>query len=293
MDDVALYAPMTYDESGYPRYAFPANHPAHGDEDYTERRNRIAHLGAQHVYGTPAPEIDYHERDHETWRVIQRSLAERHDEYAATDVVKWAAELALPADRVPQLNEVTERLTAMTGFGLQPAVGFVPIEEFYGVQADRRFYAAQFIRHHSQPLFSPEADVVHELVGHAPALGNPKVAELYRLTGEAVRRVAEPRTIELISRIFWFTLEYGVIEEGGQFRAYGAGLLSSFGELERFREADIRPLDLKGMATTEYDITDYQHVLFAGRSIDHVHEFFSEFLRTVDDEDPDRIGVSF
>jgi phenylalanine-4-hydroxylase len=134
---------------------------------------------------------------------------------------------------------------------------------------------------------------VHELIGHAPALGNDQVAELYRLTGEAVRRVAQPRTIELISRIFWFTLEYGVIEQDGAHRAYGAGLLSSFGELESFRNATIRPLDLKAMATTEYDITDYQHNLFAGRSIEHVHDFFAEFLRTVTDEVPERLGVSY
>lgn len=293
MDDVALYAPMTYDESGYPRYTFPANHPAHGDEDYTERRNRIAYLGAQHMYGTPAPDIDYHEEDHETWRRIQKSLAGRRDEYAATEVVKWYAELDLSTDRVPQLNEVTERLRGRTGFGLTPAVGFVPIERFYGVLADKQFYAAQFVRHHSQPLFSPEPDVVHELVGHAAALGNDKFAELYRLTGEAVRRVTQTRTIELISRIFWFTLEYGVIEQNGQHRAYGASLLSSFGEMENFRKADIRPLDVKAMATTEYDITDYQHVLFAGRSIDQVHDFFADFLQSVDDEDPGRIGVSF
>ncbi|MEU0531867.1 phenylalanine 4-monooxygenase [Amycolatopsis tolypomycina] len=293
MDDPALYAPMTYDESGYPRYAFPVDHPAHGDDDYTRRRNRIAFQGAEHVVGTPAPEIDYHELDHQTWRNIQRALAERHAEYAAADVVAWAAALDLPTDHVPQLEEVNSRLRRMTGYALTPAVGFVPIEQFYGVLADEKFYAAQFIRHHSQPFFSPEADVVHELVGHSPALGNDKVAELYRLTGEAVRRVESPRTIELISRVFWFTLEYGVIEENGLHRAYGAGLLSSFGELESFRKADIRPLNLTEMATTEYDITDYQHVLFAGRSIGHVHDFFADFLRAVDDEDPDRIGVSF
>jgi phenylalanine-4-hydroxylase len=293
MDDVALYAPMTYDESGYPHYTFPVNHPAHGYEDYTERRNRIAYLGARHVPGTPAPDVDYGEQDHKTWRRIRKSLAERHGEYAATEVVGWAADLDLPTDHVPQLNEVTERLRGLTGFGLTPAVGFVPIERFYGVLADKQFYAAQFIRHHSQPLFSPEADVVHELVGHGPALGNATLAELYRLTGEAVRRVTQARTIELISRIFWFTLEYGVIEQNGQHRAYGAGLLSSFGELEKFREADIRPLDLKGMATTEYDITDYQHVLFTGQSVNHVHDFFADFLQSVDDDAPDRIGVTF
>ncbi|MEU3622121.1 hypothetical protein BS329_34045 [Amycolatopsis coloradensis] len=293
MDDPALYAPMTYDESGYPRYAFPAGHPAHGDEDYTRRRNRIAFLGAEHVLGTPAPHVDYHEHDDETWRTIQRSLAERHKEYAASDVVEWAAALDLPTDHVPQLEEVNDRLRRLTGYSLTPAVGFVPIEQFYGVLADEKFYAAQFIRHHSQPFFSPEADVVHELIGHSPALGNAKVAELYRLTGEAVRRVESPRTIEVISRVFWFTLEYGVVEQDGRPRAYGAGLLSSFGELENFRKADIRPLDLTGMVTTEYDITAYQQVLFAARSIDHVHDFFGDFLLTVDDETPDRLGVSF
>lgn len=292
-EEIALYAPMVIDDTGRPRYRFPQSHPAFGDDDYRARRDRIALQGIRHQSGDPAPTVDYAEADHDTWRRIVRAIRDRHAEYAADEVVGWFEELALPADHVPQLAEVSDKLDKLSGFRFVPAVGFVPIDKFYGLMAEHGFYAAQFIRHHSRPLFSPEADVVHELIGHGPALANASTAELYRLTGEAVRRVALPRTVELISRVFWFTLEYGVVTQRGRHHAYGAGLLSSYGELECFREATIRPLDLAAIGRQDYDITSYQQNLFTARSIDHAHDFFAEFLTTVDDDAPDRLGVTF
>jgi len=293
-EDVKLYAPMIVDEAGRPRFRFPREHPAYGDAAYTRRRDRIAYLGMQHVPGTPAPHIDYHEDDHRAWRIITAALAQRHREYAAAEMVEGAAVLDLPTDRVPQLDEVSERLAKLTGFRLVPAVGFVPIGEFYGSLETSEFFAAQFIRHHSQPLFSPEADVVHELLGHGPALADPALAELYRIVGQATRRVTQQRTVQLISRLFWFTLEYGVLQAPmGEPKAYGAGLLSSYGEIEQFQTARIRPLGLADMVAQDYDITVYQPNLFAARSLTHVQDFLGEFLASVDDETPERLNAPF
>jgi phenylalanine-4-hydroxylase len=293
-DDVKLYAPMVVDDAGYPRFRFPREHPAYGDTDYTVRRDRIAYLGMRHERGAPAPHIDYHDDDDDTWRRISAALAQRHRQYAAAEMIDGAAVLDLPVDRVPQLDEVSEKLDKLTGFRLVPAVGFVPIDEFYGSLNTGEFFAAQFIRHHSQPLFSPEADVVHELLGHGPALATPALGDLYRAVGEAVHRTTQPRTVQLISRMFWFTLEYGVLATpAGEFKAYGAGLLSSCGEIEQFQTARIRPLDLADMAAQDYDITVYQPNLFAARSLTHVQDFLGEFLSSVDDETPARLNAPF
>jgi phenylalanine-4-hydroxylase len=115
-------------------------------------------------------------------------------------------------------------------------------------------------------------------------LASPVFAELYQLAGQASRRAESDAALEFFSRVFWFTFEFGVAWEDGELRTYGAGLLSSFGELDAFRDAQVRPFDLTAMGTTDYDITVYQPVLYAGRSVDHVVDELGTFLSTFDDD---------
>ena len=109
-------------------------------------------------------------------------------------------------------------------------------------------------------------------------------AALYVEAGRAARRVESPEALEFVSKVFWFSLEFGVVREADGPKAYGAGLLSSYGEIQEFPEADLRPLDLARMGTQTYDITHYQPVLFAARSWDEVHDVVGGFFATADDE---------
>ncbi len=93
----------------------------------------------------------------------------------------------------------------------------------------------------------------------------------------------------MVADVFWFTIEFGVVREGGELRAYGAGILSSYGEIEEFRQMEIRPLDFAEMATIEYDITKYQPVLFAAESMEHLVEAVGAFFAGCDDETPARL----
>jgi phenylalanine-4-hydroxylase len=140
------------------------------------------------------------------------------------------------------------------------------------------------VRHHSVPFYTPEPDLVHEIIGHANALASDSLAQLYAEAGVASRRASSPEALEFFSRVFWFTLEFGVVEEAGGLKAYGAGLLSSYGELDVFRQADIRDWDLLAMGTRDYDITHYQPVLFAARSYDRLTHDLGEFFRSYDEE---------
>jgi phenylalanine-4-hydroxylase len=97
--------------------------------------------------------------------------------------------------------------------------------------------------------------------------------------------------VQAIADVFWFTLEFGVMYEDGDLRAYGAGILSSYGEIEEFRAMEIRPLDVAQMATVDYDITSYQPVLFAARSMGELEEVAGGFFETADDDTPARIGI--
>ena len=123
----------------------------------------------------------------------------------------------------------------------------MPLLEFYGSLADGIFHSTQYIRHHSVPLYTPEPDVLHEVFGHGNCLAHDRFAALYRVAGEAARRVQTTEALEFVSKVFWFSLEFGVVREDGEVRTYGAGLLSSYGEIQQVAQADLRPLDVGRM----------------------------------------------
>ncbi|MGH3865019.1 MAG: phenylalanine 4-monooxygenase [Pseudonocardiaceae bacterium] len=263
------------------RGELPKNHPGLGDPAYRERRARIAEVGAAYRRGEPIPDVTYSAQEDEVWRVVSAELAGKHREYACAEYLAGAGRLVLPAQRVPQLREVDERVYGLTGFHINPVPGLVPTRAFYGALAERRFLSTQYIRHYSVPFYTPEPDIVHEIIGHATMLASPVFADLYELAGQASLRATADVSLDVFSRVFWFTLEFGVVHENSAVKAYGAGLLSSYGEIEAFRDAEIREWDLPAMAMQEYDITHYQPVLFAATSfeqmISDLHGFFSSY----------------
>lgn len=184
----------------------------------------------------------------------------------------------MPRDRIPQLREVSAKVQAISGFRLEPVAGLVEPRAFLESLADGVFSCTQYIRHHSTPLYTPEPDVVHEVVGHGVSLASEPLAELNRLFGEAVKRTRSPEAFEQLSRVYWFTVEFGVIRESGQVKAYGTGLLFSAGELEAMELTELRPLDLEAAARHEYDPTHYQPVLFCADSFDAMYQILRDYL---------------
>lgn len=248
-----------------------ADHPGVADPEYRRRRDEIARVALAVPPGDEAHRITYTDAEVDTWRTAAHALAELHEQHASQAYLDGAQRLALPTDRVPQLADVSGRLQHLTGWRFHAAPGLAPIREFYGGLAERRFLSTQYIRHPSSPLYTPEPDMIHELIGHANALAEPRFAELYALAGCAGRRAGELPTDDVLQRFsktFWFTLEFGVVHEDGDLKAYGAGLLSSYGEIQAYRDAEIRPWDPDEMAVTDYDIDSYQPVLFAAPSFD-------------------------
>jgi phenylalanine-4-hydroxylase len=262
----------------------PADHPGFSDPAYRARRDAIAAVGAAYHPGDPIPDVDYAPEEDALWTLVSEELAIKHEKYAVRAYRDAAARLVLPRHRVPQLREVDESLAQLTSFHARPVPGLVPTRVFYGSLAERTFCSTQYVRHHSVPFYTPEPDVVHEIVGHCNMLANPAFADLYKLAGHASRRAESDGALEFFSRVFWFSLEFGVAWEDDELRAYGAGLLSSFGELDVFRSAEVRPLDIRAMGTTAYDITVYQPLLFAGCSLQHVIDELGRFLDTYDDD---------
>jgi phenylalanine-4-hydroxylase len=289
-EEAQLYSPVTSAEDGSVSVHLADDHPGKTDPEYQRRRNEIASVALGWSRGEPVPRVEYSEAEQNVWRTVQRELAPKHARYACRSFREATAALALPTNRIPQLDEVTAALEGLTGFGYVPAAGIVAIREFYGSLADREFHSTQYIRHPSAPLYTPEPDLIHEVIGHGNLLADPEFAELNRLAGGAARRAETEEGLQFVADVFWFTIEFGVIREQGELRAYGAGILSSYGEIEEFRQMDIRPLDFHQMGTIDYDITHYQSTLFAAESKAHLVEELGAFFAGFSDETPERLA---
>ena len=283
-EEAQYFAPVATKDDGSVVVELATSHPGFADAVYRQRRNAIAALALDHKPGAPIPTAEYPEEELRVWELVTRELAVKHHKYAVREFLDAVTRLGLPKDRIPQLQEVGDLLEPLTGFRYLPAAGLVPLREFYEVLAAGLFHSTQYIRHHSVPFYTPEPDVIHEVIGHANTLASPRFAELYRAAGRAARRVETDEALEFVSKVFWFTMEFGVMREDGEVRAYGAGILSSYGEIEEFRGMDIRPLDLAAMGTTHYDITKYQEVLFEAASFDHLEDTVGTFWDTCDDD---------
>jgi phenylalanine-4-hydroxylase len=263
-----------------PRTNRPAAEPP---ASYWRRRDEIAALAAG--VDAPAAVIQYTDVEDRVWADVAGTLGPLWDRHAAAGVLAARQRLDLPTDRVPQLTEVDARLRPLTGFGYRAVAGTVPPAEFFAALADRIFSSTQYVRWEGSPLYTPEPDVIHEVMGHGNCLACPEISELHRLAGAAIGRVDTERALQFLADVFWFSVEFGVIREHGDWKAYGTGLLSSPGELQWFADnAEIRPLDIVEMGTTPYDIDHYQPVLFAGESLEHVLDVVGGFFASATDD---------
>ena len=279
-----LYAAVTRSDDGDVTVHLGDNHPGAVDPEYRARRNSLAGLAMAWQPGTPPPTAPYTAAEHEVWRIVCDHLRGLHERLACAVYLEGKDRLRLPEDRVPQLVEVNDLLGPLTGFQYVPAAGLVPLLDFYGSLADGIFHSTQYVRHHSVPLYTPEPDVLHEVFGHGNCLAHDRFAALYRAAGDAVRRVETDEALEFISKVFWFSLEFGVLREDGEVRSYGAGLLSSYGEIQQVAQADLRPLDIARMGVQTYDITHYQPILFCAEGFDEVEDVVGRFFAEVDDD---------
>jgi phenylalanine-4-hydroxylase len=252
------------------------DHPGFRDAVYRRRRNEIAAVAAAYRLDDPVPDITYAPLEHSVWKTALHNLSPFHRRYACREYLAGAAVVPLAQEGIVQLREVNAVLSSRTGFRFWPVAGLVSPRTFLTFLGRKVFLATQYIRHHSAPLYTPEPDVIHELVGHAPLLAHPEIAAIHQLFGQVAERTPESRAEALI-RVYWYTMEFGLLREGDALRAIGAGLLSSYGEMGRLeQEAEIRPLDLDVIAETPFDTSSYQDVLFVAPSSESL---FAELRR--------------
>jgi phenylalanine-4-hydroxylase len=192
-------------------------------------------------------DISYLPHENKTWEIVSTALRPVWDSSVADEVLEAREALQLPIDQVPQLNEVSERLRSLSGFNYHSVGGLVDIRQFFGGLANGSFLSTQYIRRPETPLYTPEPDIIHEVIGHGTCLADPQLARLHMLAGEAVTRVTTDRARKFVADVWWFSGEFGVVQQNEGIKAYGAGILSSLGELKAVSKVtDIRPLNYPG-----------------------------------------------
>jgi phenylalanine-4-hydroxylase len=249
-------------------------HPGRHDAEYQSRRDQIAAVALRHDRSEPVPAIDYTAAEHDVWSVVLDNLAPLHRRHACKEYQEASASLALDPSRLPQLEEVNRALQTTSGFRMVPVMGFVSSRAFLRHLGEGMFLSTQYVRYPTTPLFSPEPDVIHELLGHACPMMDPRYAALNRRFGAAAEVVSEADLVRL-ERVFWYTLESGLVRESDGPKVLGAALLSSVEEIEHcFSRARQLPFDLDRMAATPFEPTALQDELY-------VAESFSTMIRDV------------
>ena len=253
--------------------ALSADHPGFKDPEYRRRRDLVDALARRYRHGRPYPAVAYTEAEHALWRKIHGHLTPLA---AASACAEYRLALAaLEQDcgyrqGIPDSASVSAFLEARTGFRLRPVAGLLRPRDFLAGLAFRVFFATQYIRHPSKPRYTPEPDVCHELIGHAPMFADPAFADLSQEIGLASLGASDA-DIERLARCYWHSVEFGLVAEDGKRKAYGAGLLSSFGELEHACRDDspatFSPWAPDHAAETDYPITEYQPRYFVAESL--------------------------
>lgn len=240
----------------------------------SERPPRGDYSRANTDYTCPQNYASYTASDHDTYRRLyerQRALLPGLASQAFID--------ALPSlgasDRIPRFEEVNERLYKATGWELVGVPGLIPEVPFFTLLANRKFPVTDWIRTPEEFEYIVEPDIFHDLFGHVPLLFNPVFADYVQRYGQGGLKAQGLGACEMLSRLYWYTIEFGLIREAGQLRAYGAGILSSSGELAysvQSPEPQRIPLQLERTMRTRYKIDTYQQTYFVIDSFEQLFE---------------------
>jgi phenylalanine-4-hydroxylase len=259
-------------------------HPGLGDGQYVQRRKQLFALCRRHrLERLGPPLIDYTPEETRIWREVIPKLDELHVKHATGMYLKGKRELAIERTEIPQLRHVSERLQRETNMHLVPAEGALPYRIFYEYIGQRGFPVTQFIRHGSHPEFTPEPDMIHDCIGHVPPLMDHDYAGLLALTGKAVSAATHGEHVLAFKRFSWFSIEFGLIEEAGETKVFGTGILSSTVEIPySLFSPDVRrdPFVTEAVINTDYDPSQMQHHLFVAPSLPFLrHELESLIAR--------------
>jgi len=238
-------------------------------------------LGAAPDWTIPQDWASYTAQEHAVWDRLFARQAGMLPKRVAPAFMEGLDVLRMSKPGIPDFDELNERLHRATGWQVVAVPGLVPDEMFFDHLANRRFVAGRFIRTPEQLDYLQEPDIFHDVFGHVPLLVHPVFADYMQAYGEGGLRAAKLGMIEALARLYWYTVEFGLIRDGGDLKLYGAGIVSSYGE-SLFALDDPSPhrigFDLERVMRSQYRIDDYQQNYF-------VIESFEQLLQQTRDAD--------
>lgn len=226
----------------------------------------------------------YTEEEHGVWGLLYERRMAALRQTGSRLFLEGAQWIGLRPDRVPDLADVNARLAARTGWSAVAVTGFLPARKFFGCLAQRRFPTTVTVRPRSQLDYLPEPDIFHDVFGHVPLHAHPVFADFLQRFGCAASAAVTDAQIEAMARLFWFTVEFGLIREGTGTKVYGSGLISSHGDAANALgpDCDRRPFTLEAVLAQPFEIDHFQQVLFTIDSFDQLFAAVAEAERRLD-----------
>jgi phenylalanine-4-hydroxylase len=216
----------------------------------------------------------YDAESHDVWRILyDRRMATLRDTGSAV-FLNGAEQIGLASDRVPDLTDVNRRLDARTGWNAVGVHGFIPAAQFFHCLGSRRFPTTLSVRPRAQLDYLPEPDIFHDVFGHVPLHSDPVFADFLQQFGALAAKSDSEEETTRMARLFWFTVEFGLVREAGKVRIYGSGLISSHGDAANALgpNCDRRPFELDAVLAQPFEIDHLQNVLFVVDSFDQLFE---------------------
>ena len=282
--------------------------PAPGSGLTTTRSPLIENAHRANDFYIEQPYELYSTENHETWERLYQRMIEKWDRMANEKFLAGLERLRFDEGAVPRLGDVNRFLEPLTGFRAIAVSGYVPAFQFFDCLSRREFPTTITIRSGESLDYLPEPDIFHDIAGHVPMHTDPAFAETLVRFGALAHRAAEraaglpdpearvqqlSSVVKALSRFFWFSIEFGLMREGAGVKAYGSGLLSSFGELEHAVESDSvqrYPFRLEWVVNQAFEVDSFQPLLFVIDSFDALFEEVERLEQWMMDGRLDRVA---
>lgn len=230
----------------------------------------------------------YTEEDHEVWSILYARMMEILPKYSSKAYMEGIQDVGLEGHRIPNFDECNAKLSKITGWKIYVVPGLIDNKPFFEHLSNREFPSSTWLRKKSQLEYLEEPDMFHDIFGHVPLLANVHFANfLSELAAIALVHIENEWAVEIISRLYWYTVEFGLIKENGSLKVYGAGILSSSGETPYSVESDIPvrlPYDVQTIFRTPYIKDKFQEQYFVIESYEQLYQSIPEIKKVLEQE---------
>jgi phenylalanine-4-hydroxylase len=225
----------------------------------------------------------YTPEQHAVWAELVRRRRPQIDLHACRAYLEGYEILGLEDDRLPNLKAVTSRLKPRTGWSSTPVSGFLPSDAFFEMLDARMFPTTTWLRSRDSLEYTPEPDIFHDVFGHVPMHTHPVFADFLQHYGSVCAKIKDKDTLERLGRLFWYTVEFGLIREDGTIKVYGSGVISSHGESTNVIEGgcEVRKFSLEEVLNTPVKVDRIHSRLFAIDSFEQIYEAMHEAERRI------------